>query len=129
MNLRFLKGVSFMFLSLAAAITLIPPAAGDDYRYESRGRRDPFVPLVGMDRPTVSKLEDVVSITDLKLEGIASSPAGKPIAILNGEIVKEGDRFGIIDIKKITKKTVTVVMGGRQYDKDLSEEGGTNSGR
>lgn len=129
MSLRLVKVALIILFSLASAIIFVSPGAGDDYRYESRGRRDPFVPLVGMDRPTVSKLEDVTSIADLKLEGIASSLSGKPVAILNGEIVKEGDKFGIIEVEKITKRTVTVVMGGRKYDKDLSEEGGLKSGR
>lgn len=129
MSFRLPRAAALMLLSLAWAVIFVSSAVGDDYKYESRGRRDPFAPLVGMDRPTVSKLEDVTSITDLKLEGIASSPAGKPIAIMNGEIVKEGDRFGIIEIEKITKKTVTVVMGGKKYDRDLSEEGGSKSGR
>lgn len=129
MSLRLLRAATITLLSLAFAVMFISPGAGDDRKYESRGRRDPFVPLVGMDRPTVSKLEDVTSIADLRLEGIASSPAGKPIAIMNSEIVKEGDKFGIIEIERITKNTVTVVIDGRKYDKDLSEEGGLNSGK
>lgn len=116
-------------LSLLATAVFAGLGAGESFNYESRGRRDPFVPLVGMDKPAVSRLEDVTSIADLRLEGIASAPKGKLVAILNGEIVKEGDRFGDIEIKKITKKTVTIMMGGKNYDKDLTEEGGSKSGR
>jgi hypothetical protein len=103
--------------------------AADIYTYDGHGKRDPFVPLVGIDKPTVSKLEDVTSIADIRLEGIAGRPGGKMAAILNGEIVKEGDRFGDITIKKITTKMVTIIMSGKSYDKALIEEGGSKSGR
>lgn len=101
----------------------------ENYKYESHGKRDPFVPLVGIDRPTTSKLEDITSITDVKLEGIATGSGGKIVAILNGEIVKEGDKFGDIQVKKITKQSVTIVMGGKNHVIDLIEEGGLKSGR
>lgn len=114
----------FLVASLFAQVSV-----GENFKYESHGKRDPFVPLVGVDRPTVSRLEDVTSIADVKLEGIASSPKGNLIAVLNGVMVKEGDKFGDIEIKKITRKTVTIVMGGKSYDKELAEEGGIKGER
>jgi len=122
------KSAHLLFLSLAAAVILISPVAGDDYKYDSHGKRDPFVPLISIDRPAASRLGDVTSVTDVKLEGIASSPGGKMAAILNGELVKEGDRFGDIEIKNITKKTVTLMIGGKNYNIDLVEEGGSKNG-
>jgi len=116
--------ISLLFVFFAAA-----PGIGENFQYDSRGKRDPLVPLVGMDRPTVSRLEDITSIGDVKLEGIASNPGGKLVAILNGEIVKEGNRFGGVEIKKITRKSVTIAMGGKNYTIDLSEEGGVKSGQ
>ncbi|MCX5677759.1 MAG: hypothetical protein NTY76_01465 [Candidatus Omnitrophica bacterium] len=128
MKFHFGKQAHLIFFSLAAMVIFILPCAGDDYKYDSHGKRDPFVPLVSIDRPAVSRLEDVTSVADVKLEGVASTPRGKIAAILNGEIVKEGDKFGDIEIKKITKKTVTIIMGGKNYNIDLAEEGGTKSG-
>ncbi len=123
------KTAYILFLSMALSALCGPLGAADDYKYESRGKRDPFVPLVGMDRPTVSKLEDATSIADVKLEGIVSRSGGKMAAILNGQIVKEGDRFGDVEIRKIAKKAVTIVMGGKNYAIMLIEEGGSKSGR
>jgi hypothetical protein len=122
------KQASLLFMSLAVIVVFTLPCAGEDYKYDSHGKRDPFVPLIGIDRPAVSKLEDVSSIADVKLEGIASSPGRRIAAILNGEIVKEGEKFGDIEIKKITKKTVTIIMGGKNYNINLAEEGGSKSG-
>lgn len=105
------------------------PGSAENFTYESQGKRDPFVPLIGVDRPSLSKLEDITSIADVRLEGIASKSGGKMVAILNGEIAREGDKFGDIEIRKITKDTVTIFMGGHSYDKNLGEEGGKTSGR
>jgi hypothetical protein len=97
---------------------------GDDDKYESRGRRDPFVPLMGMESSAFMRLEDVTSIADIRLEGIASGPRGKLVAMLNGEIVKEGDKFGEMKVKKITETTVTVIMDGKSFEKRLVDDGG-----
>ncbi|MBU0605221.1 MAG: hypothetical protein KKH77_02905 [Candidatus Omnitrophica bacterium] len=118
-----------LFIALALSALSGAFSAADDYKYESRGKRDPFVPLVGINRPAVSKLEDVTSIADVKVEGIVSASGGRMAAILNDQIVRQGDRFGDIEIKKITKKAVTIVMGGKNYDIMLIEEGGSKSGR
>ena len=109
-------------LAMTVLLLLIAPAgSAENIKYESHGKRDPFVPLVGIESPAVSSLEDITSIGEVKLEGIASNPGGKSVAILNGEIVKAGDRFGEIKIEKITKKNVTIAMGGKNYTIDLVE--------
>jgi len=129
MKPRLPNPVCTLLLSFLLTGILVSFSSGADYKYESHGKRDPFVPLVGIDAPAASRLEDVTSIADVKLEGIASAPGGKIAAILNGEIVKEGDRFGDIEVGKITNRAVTIVMGGKNYDKELAEEGGLKSGR
>ncbi len=121
--------VCALVFSSGIAVFAVSPAIGENFKYESHGRRDPFVPLVGIERPTTTRLEDITSIGDVRLEGMASGPGGKLVAILNGEIVKEGDRFGEIEIGKINKKAVTLIMGGKNYIIDLAEEGGAKSGR
>jgi hypothetical protein len=97
--------------------------------YESNGKRDPFVPLVGQEkgsRPV--SLAEIASIEDVILEGIALGPLGKNIAILNGQMVKEKDRFGAIQIKKISKKTVEFSIEGKDYTLSLQEEKGIKVG-
>ncbi|MBN2453280.1 MAG: hypothetical protein JXB40_03350 [Candidatus Omnitrophica bacterium] len=109
-------------LLLIAIFTLASAAFGEGYRYDSHGKRDPFIPLVGIEKPVISSLADITSVSDIKLEGIASIAGGKMAAILNGEIAKEGDRFGEIEIIKIEKRTVTIKMGDRNYELKISEE-------
>ena len=96
----------------------------DAFKYESHGRRDPFVPLVGQEKPSFVKLEDITSAEDLKLEGIASGSGTKMIAFLSGELVKEGQRFGDIMIDRITRKTVVVSINGKSFTLNLLEQEG-----
>ncbi len=95
------------------------------FGYESNGKRDPFIPLIGQEkghRP--SSLEEITLIEDVLLEGIAIGPSGKNIAILNGQMVKEKDKFGLLQIKKISKKTVELSIDGKDYTLSLQDEKG-----
>jgi hypothetical protein len=113
---------------LALAMTAYVYAEG--FQYESRGKRDPFVALIGSDRPTVTKLEDISSVDDVKLEGIAIDGKGRQIVILNGETLKENDKVGDVELKKIGKKSITILIGGKSYDIYLpGEEGGIKGGK
>lgn len=120
---------SLFILTAVILAGLTEPVSGETVQYEFRGKRDPFVPLVGMDRPTVTKLEDISSVDDIKLEGIAFA-GGKRIALLNGEVLKEGDRVGDVEMKAVANKFVTISISGKSYDIYLpGEEGGSNSGK
>ncbi|GEM_PF-1328367 len=124
---QYLRVALVLTLPAVAILFFISQGAGEGYKYDAHGKRDPLVPLVGIDSPAISRLEDITSIADIKLEGIASRSRGRLIAILNGEIVNEGDKFGSIEIKKITKKSVTINIDGKSFDKSIVEEGGVKS--
>jgi len=66
-------------------------------------------------------LADIASIEDVKLEGIAIDSSGKNIAILNGQMVKEGNKFGVLDIKKISQKEVQLSIEGNDYTLKLQK--------
>ena len=116
-----------MALGAAALLCVLPdPVSG----YESKGKRDPFVPLIGQDKDNRSGgLEGIVSVNDLFLEGIAIGPSGKSIAILNGQMVRENDKFGLLQIKKISKKTVDLSIDEKDYTIDLKDEEGIKIGK
>ncbi len=115
--------IAFALLALSVQCALC-----DGFKYESRGKRDPFVPLVGGSRPTVVKLEDITSAEDIKVEGIAIGAKGKKVAILNAEFLREGDKVGEVELKKIENKFVTISIGGKSYNIYLpGEEGGVKS--
>jgi len=111
-----------LFLIVASSIASFGWAEFPNY--ETHGKRDPFVPLVGPEKPTVARPEDITSIDDVSLEGIVSGPKGTKAVMINGEILKEHDKVGDLEIKKITKRTVTLIISGKEYNKNLPEEGG-----
>ena len=122
------RAVAVIAIAVLICASTADPA---EFQYSSHGKRDPFVPLVGIDRPAFTRLEDVTSVTDIKLEGIASRSGGRRVAILNGEVAKPGDVFGMIAIQDITDRKVTFTFGGKPYEISLYEEetGGSKSGR
>ncbi|MBN1526904.1 MAG: hypothetical protein JW919_04900 [Candidatus Omnitrophica bacterium] len=106
-------------------------ARGEQYEYRSKGRRDPFIPLVGSNKIAAGGLEDVSSVDDIKLEGIAYElrVEGQPkkTVIMNGEIMGENERIGIVEVKEIMKGSVKLSVGGKEYTLALPEEGGIKS--
>lgn len=119
------KRLILVILFLASCITMSEFLRNAEaFQYESKGRRDPFVPLVGVEKPAAAKLADVTSTEDMKLDGIALGSKGEASAIINGELIKSGDKVGDITIISITKTTVTLSIGGKVHELKLPEEGG-----
>jgi hypothetical protein len=125
--MRYLSALLALSIILAAAFA--GPAHAEGTKYESFNRRDPFVPLVGGERPANSGLENISSVGDIRLEGIAIGAKDKTRAILNGEIVKENDKIGQLEIKKIRKKEVIILFAGAEHTLTLPEEGGDSGGK
>lgn len=121
------------FLLAAILIIIIPVCAlivnsEEQYRYDQRGKRDPMVPLIGKDKPMVLKLENITSVEDVRLEGIADGPKGR-VAVLNGELVRVNDRFGEVTVKDIARRAVTIIIEGKEHIIQMPEEGGFKSGK
>jgi hypothetical protein len=74
--------------------------------YDASGKRDPFVPLVTGDREAVRGLYGVETLDDLTIEGIVFDAAHGSIAIVNGEIVREGETRANLKIVKIQSNGV-----------------------
>ena len=123
--LRLSRSFGIFLFSLVFVIFSSPPLFGEGYEYYSKGKRDPFVPLI---TGTVIKyslgLQAIETIEDIILEGIILDPHGESIAVLNGEIVKEGDRAYNIEIVKIYYNAVTIKLNEKVHTINLVEEGG-----
>lgn len=89
--------------------------------YGAPGKRDPFVSLMEAEKKAATRLEDITSIDEIRVEGIAMGREGKKSAIINGELLKEGSEVGEIKIKKISKKFVTLSIGDSTYNKEIPE--------
>lgn len=99
-------------------------SSGVIFGYGTSGKRDPFVSLIGIEKRAATRLEDITSIDEIKVEGIAIGQNGKKSVIMNGELLKEGSRVGAIKIKKITRGSVKLSIGSITYNKKIPEEGG-----
>lgn len=95
--------------------------------YDSKGKRDPFVPLIGQERVMSASLDTIVSPEDLKLEGIATVAGAKRIAIINGQMVKDNDKFGVLTIKSISRDHVEILLEGKDYTLTLQESEKNNA--
>lgn len=117
-----------MKLAVIVLLHIIGAAAayGEAYQYEPRGKRDPFVPLYGQGKTSAAlALEDAVTIDDVRLEGIVTDAKGRMMAILNGEIMKQGSKIGLVQVLKVDKGSAALLIGGKEYTLQLFEEGGS----
>jgi hypothetical protein len=114
--------IALCFISgvLCAHCAYAENPASPTFEYESKGKRDPFVPLIGQEKAKkISGLVDITSVEDIKIEGIAMGANGKNIAILNGQMVREDDKFGVVQIKKISQNSVQLSIEGKNYTLEL----------
>jgi hypothetical protein len=72
----------------------------------------------------MAKLADIVSVEDIRLEGIVSGAKGEMAAMMNGEIVKQNTKIGDIAVRSINYAGVTLTIGGKEYKIKLPGEGG-----
>src|SRR4030042_1997129 len=84
-------GYIFLFVAYILSVGVFDRAYTEEeaYIYDSHGKRDPFLPLVGITSKVIESLEDVMSIEDVNLQGLAFKPYGKKVAKVNGVLIKE----------------------------------------
>ncbi len=93
------------------------------FNYNSKNRRDPFVPLVSETGVYAPGMEmNIESVADIVLEGTMVDPNGNSLAIINGQILKTGEQVGGFKIIKIEAARVIVSANDREYIINLSSE-------
>jgi hypothetical protein len=95
--------------------------AQEEFAYDSKGKRDPFIPLVTPDGRLL-KLEQEQTRGELSLEGIIYDKNGVSYAIVNGDIVKVGDAAGNYQVLKIEKNKVIFIKDGEPSEIELKED-------
>ena len=72
------------------------------YEYESMGRRDPFVPLVGITgEGHAGGINSILTVEDVSLQGIVVGPDNERNVIINGELLKKGDKRERLSVESI----------------------------
>lgn len=112
------------FLSFTVIVLLFSGSsfAEEIFEYDSKGKRDPFVPLISESGAYVSDAYGVSSVKDIRLEGIVWDESNGSIAIVNGEIVSEGQKIGIAEVVKIEKDAVLFEIDNQEVRIELSED-------
>ena len=96
-------------------------AQQDTFVYNDHGKRDPFWRLVSPSGSIINYEKDLL-ISDMVLEGIMMDSHGHNIAIINGTVVKEGDKLGLFTIQKIDPLTITLQKGEETFTLNLKKE-------
>ena len=110
----------FIFL-FTIPLTLIAEEL-EQFIYNDHEKRDPFWPLVSPSGTILSYDKDLL-ISEITLEGIMTDVQGRNVAILNGTVLKQGDKIGLFDIESITKTQVTLHKGQERAILDLNKGG------
>lgn len=78
------------------------------------------MPLIGSQAVyEVKGAVEIKSIEDVSLEGIVYDEKGISTAIINGTILKEGNRSGVALVDKIDPKAVILLIGEKRYEVTL----------
>ncbi len=85
--------------------------ADEQFRYDSKSARDPFVPLISEEGGVASDAYNIASFGEVRLEGIIWDASGNSMALINGEMVKEGDMLGDMKVLKTEKDSVKLNIG------------------
>jgi len=111
-----------MFLALMLIFMAVNACAAQDFVYEGKDKRDPFMPLVTSDGYIVT-VEDELLVSDMNLEGIILASQGEQsLAIINGKVVKVGENIGNYTVLQISVDAVELTKDTDKYRLELKKE-------
>ncbi|MCX5706236.1 MAG: hypothetical protein NTW13_00935 [Candidatus Omnitrophica bacterium] len=116
------KYIFLLFLPaiLCASVTL----AESDFVYNSKAKRNPFIPLVGSDGRLI-KLDKGESnrTSDLWIDGIIYDKHGVSYAIVNSKVVGVGDYSVAYQVLKVEDNKVIFIKDGKTREEKINQEG------
>jgi hypothetical protein len=116
--------LALYFLSLSSVLCgqeQAIPLGKTDFIYNSKGRRNPFTPLVTSDGRII-KLQTEDTGTGLLVEGIIYDSRGLSYTIVNGSVVKVGDLVAGYQVLKIEKDKVIFIKEGQTREVQIKKE-------
>lgn len=96
--------------------------AQDEYVYDAKGERNPFMPLVTPEGRLI-KVKQRSASGRLELEGIIYDKISMSFAIVNGTVVKIGDLIDGYQVLKIEEEKVVFIKDGQPFEVELKKEG------
>ncbi len=95
--------------------------AQDEFIYDAKGKRNPFIPLVTSDGQ-ILKLDKEETKGDLLIEGIIYDKQGRSYAIVNGAVSGIGDMVGDYQVLKIEERKVVFIKEGKAIEVEMHKE-------
>ena len=92
-------------------------AFADDFRYDSKGKRDPL-----LSPAQALLLTNQMGRGELHLEGIVIDEKATSYVLVNREVVKAGDSFSGFILKRIEPNAATFVKDGEEFTLLLRED-------
>lgn len=88
-------------------------AEDQQFIYDPKGKRNPFIPLVTEDGRLVNLDKVEVPVGDVSVEGIIFDKKGRSYAIVNGAVVGIGDAIAGYEVLKIENNKVLFIKDGQ----------------
>ena len=120
-----IKGSKFYIMNCIFAFCIFNFAltcfGEEEFVYDSKGKRDPFQPLV-TPGGRLLKLDRQEGVSALRIEGIIYDKHGLSYAIVNGEVLKVGDKIGEFQVLKIESSKVIFIKDAKPLEVELNKE-------
>ena len=99
----------------------------EEFTYDARGRRNPFIPLVTSDGRLTKLDKDKEEVKgELSLEGIIYDKHGRSYALVNGSVVAVSDFVGEYQVLKIEQNKVIFIKDGQPLELELTRRENEN---
>ena len=105
----------------AHAAVEAPTQRTEQFRYNTKGRRDPFLPLV-RDGRIVAVTPSGHESSRPMLYGVLWDPGGNSIALINDGEARVGDTVGEYKVLEIRKDSVVLANGGEPVVLEIAFE-------
>lgn len=115
MMLKFFIVISWGFFLVSIG------SANDEYFYDAKNKRDPLLPLVDSNGVILNYDKNFL-ISDLNLEGIIYQDSAGSLAIVNGKILRVGDKVGKYIVDQIYSDKVVLSIENQTYELWLKKE-------
>jgi type II secretory pathway component PulC len=118
----FKLGLGLLSVSFLGAAALVI-AQEQQPSYDSGGKRDPFLALVTEDGRLVKvEVSEENKTTELSVEGVIFDKGGLSLVVVNGAVLKVGDRIGDYQVLKIKEDRVIFIREGETEEILLTKE-------
>lgn len=116
------KSKTALICVIFSLICVISIYAQEQFDYNEQGRRNPFIPLVTPDGRLLNLDKKEGEKAILNIEGIIYDKNGVSYAVVNGEVVKVGDKISDYQVLRIQQNKIIFIKEGEPMEVELKKE-------